>query len=71
MEQSLLLWGPQGTTVAQCAVMKGKVFKTEKYLTMQEHNSYTIELKNGSIRKIISIISLDGNVPMFVIKLLN
>ncbi|XP_041933543.1 uncharacterized protein LOC121696241 [Alosa sapidissima] len=74
VEQFLLapIWGPQGTTVAQYyhrAVMNGKVFTTEKYGTMQRHNSYTVELKNGSIGKILSIISLESNVPVLVIQL--
>lgn len=75
VELSLLshIWGAQGTTTLgqyyNRAVLNGKVVTTEGYGSTHKHNSYTVELKNGTIGKITAIISVDGNEPVFFVNL--
>lgn len=76
IQQSLVtpVWGTEGTVAAQHynrAIINGKVFTTETYGFSHKHNSYTVELKNGNIGKITSIISSEDKVPVFFVNLFN
>lgn len=64
------IWGLYGDLKAQ-QLYSTTIVTTENYGTMQKHSSYTVKLKNKSIGKMISIITLEGNVSVFMIKLFN
>lgn len=67
------IWGPQEMNLIgdyyHRAVLRGKVFTTEEYGKGHKHNSYTVELRNGSIGVIKSIINIYKNMPVFLIQL--
>lgn len=60
--------------VYERAIVKGKVYTTENYGKGHTHNSYTVELRNGCIGVIKSIVNItkdDTNNPLVQVQLLH